>query len=241
MIEILKNFVKGDALMSPWQTADFGQGQVWSGRDQPARLPRAQAGIVKRTLDIAVSSLLLVMLLPLFCMLAIVIKLDSRGSVLFSQTRVGYAGRHFRIWKFRSMTVDAPTLKSALLDKNEIEGNLLFKIKNDTRVTRSGKFIRKFSLDELPQLWNVLTGDMSLVGPRPAVPEEVREYSQAQRKRLFAVPGITCIWQVSGRSLIPFEQQVKMDVHYIENQSLWLDFKLLLLTIPAVLTARGSC
>ena len=93
----------------------------------------------------------------------------------------------------------------------------------------------------MPQLWNVLTGDMSLVGPRPAVPEEVREYSQAQRKRLFAVPGITCIWQVSGRSLIPFEQQVKMDVHYIENQSLWLDFKLLLLTIPAVLTARGSC
>ncbi len=197
-------------------------------------------GYAKRSMDIAVSSILILLLLPIWVLVALAIKLDSRGPIFYSQARVGYKGQHFKFWKFRSMCIDADQKKQELLNKNDIQGNLLFKMKSDPRISRVGKFIRKYSIDELPQLWNVLIGDMSLVGPRPAVPGEVSQYTSDQRERLLAVPGITCIWQVSGRSEIPFEQQVKMDVDYIKNQSTWMDLKLLVLTIPAVLMAKGA-
>lgn len=138
------------------------------------------------------------------------------------------------------MYIDAESRKKELEAKNEMNGGVLFKMKDDPRITKVGKFIRKTSLDELPQLLNVLVGDMSLVGPRPALPSEVNQYSPAERRRLEVIPGITCIWQVSGRSDIPFDKQVGLDVDYIESQSFWLDIKLLLHTIPAVLLGRGA-
>ena len=138
------------------------------------------------------------------------------------------------------MYIDAEARKKELEAMNEMNGGVLFKMKEDPRITKAGKIIRKTSIDELPQLWNVFKGDMSLVGPRPALPSEVNQYSLAERRRLEVIPGITCIWQVSGRSDIPFDKQVGLDVEYIESQSLWLDIKLLLLTIPAVLLGRGA-
>jgi exopolysaccharide biosynthesis polyprenyl glycosylphosphotransferase len=196
--------------------------------------------VVKRALDVLGSFLLLVALAPLFLLVALVIRLESPGPVLFAQTRVGKWGRLFTMWKFRSMYVDAEARKAALAVDNEMKGGVTFKMKNDPRITRVGRFIRKGSIDELPQLWNVLRGDMSLVGPRPPVPKEVAEYTLADRRRLEAIPGITCIWQVSGRSDIPFKQQVELDAAYIDSQSLWLDVVLLLKTIPAVLLSRGA-
>jgi exopolysaccharide biosynthesis polyprenyl glycosylphosphotransferase len=222
-----------------------GTGQTsslkWLSRPEQDRRATARMSTFKRSMDILVSAVLLIMLLPLFSVVALAIKIDSRGPVFFRQKRVGYKGEHFKLWKHRSMYLDAEKRKQELLRRNDIEGNLLFKMKDDPRVTRVGRFIRKYSIDELPQLWNVLTGDMSLVGPRPAVPEEVARYSSQQRGRLLAVPGLTCFWQVGGRSAIPFEQQVQMDIDYIKNQSTWLDIKLLFLTVPAVLFAKGAC
>ena len=182
----------------------------------------------------------LLLLGPLFAVIAILIKLESAGPVLFSQTRIGKDGEEFRCWKFRSMFRDAEQRKLELLQQNEMAGGVTFKMKHDPRVTRVGRFIRKASIDELPQLWNVFNGDMSLVGPRPPVPQEVAQYTAHERQRLAVKPGITCIWQVSGRSDIPFNEQVLMDIEYIRSRSLWLDISLLLRTIPAVLLARGS-
>jgi exopolysaccharide biosynthesis polyprenyl glycosylphosphotransferase len=196
--------------------------------------------LVKRLLDVVGALLLLLLLSPLLLGIALAVKLDSPGPILFRQTRVGRYGVLFPMWKFRSMYIDAEERKRALLAQNEMAGGVLFKMKNDPRITRVGRFIRRASIDELPQLWNVLLGDMSLVGPRPALPSEVNQYSLAERRRLEVIPGITCIWQVSGRSDIPFEQQVHLDVQYIESQSIWLDLKLLLLTVPAVLLGRGA-
>ena len=142
--------------------------------------------------------------------------------------------------KFRSMVVDAEAKLAALLAKNEKASGVTFKMKDDPRITRIGGFLRKSSMDELPQFWNVLRGEMSLVGPRPPVPQEVNQYSLADRRRLEAIPGITCIWQVSGRSNIPFDQQVELDVQYIQSQSIWTDFKILLKTIPALLLGSGA-
>lgn len=144
------------------------------------------------------------------------------------------------MYKFRSMCADAERRKKELLDHNEMHGGIIFKMKSDPRVTRMGKIIRRGSLDELPQLWNVLKGDMSLVGPRPPVPPEVSRYSLGERRRLDVKPGITCIWQVSGRSQLPFQRQVELDVVYIESQTIWGDIKLLLKTVPAVLLGRGA-
>lgn len=138
------------------------------------------------------------------------------------------------------MFTDAEEHKAELMARNEMDGGILFKMKDDPRVTKVGRFIRKTSIDELPQLWNVLIGDMSLVGPRPPVPSEVDQYSLSDRRRLEVIPGITCIWQVSGRSEIPFEQQVELDVQYIQSQSLWTDFKILLKTVPALLLGSGA-
>lgn len=204
------------------------------------RLIVGGAYLIKRLFDIAAASVLLILLSPLLLTIALLIRLDSPGPVFFRQIRVGRYGKLFRMWKYRSMYVDAEARKAALLQQNEMTGGVIFKMKDDPRITRAGRFIRKASIDELPQLWNVLIGDMSLVGPRPAVPSEVDQYSLADRERLKAIPGITCIWQVSGRSDIPFPEQVKLDVQYIESQSFWQDVLILLKTIPAVLLGRGA-
>ncbi len=196
--------------------------------------------IAKRLFDIAVSATVLTLLGPLFLMLALLIRLETRGPIFFGQTRVGKRGSLFKMWKFRSMYADAEQRKAALMKFNEMGDGVLFKMKNDPRITQIGKFLRKFSLDELPQLWNVLIGDMSLVGPRPPLPNEVAKYTPYQRQRLDVVPGITCIWQVSGRSKIPFPRQVEMDLQYIVHQSFLGDLTLLLKTVPAVLKCDGA-
>jgi len=195
---------------------------------------------LKRLLDITASATALLILSPLFLMVTLLIRLDSKGSIFFSQMRVGKQGKLFKMWKFRSMYIDAEARKATLIKQNEMKGGVLFKMKKDPRITWVGRFIRKFSIDELPQLWNVFIGDMSLVGPRPPLPIEVEQYTPYQRRRLAVTPGITCIWQVSGRSEIPFEKQVQMDLDYIANQSFWFDITLLLKTVPAVLKARGA-
>jgi len=195
---------------------------------------------IKRVFDAAVSFLLLILFSPLFALTALCIRLESKGPVFYSQTRVGIDGRHFRFFKFRSMVDGANDMKAELMEDNESGDGVIFKMKKDPRVTRVGGFIRKFSIDELPQLFNVLIGDMSLVGPRPATPEEVAQYTLEQRKRLHAVPGITCIWQVSGRSEIPFERQVQLDIEYIKSTSISNDIGILLKTIPAVLAGKGA-
>ena len=220
--------------MTPWRRFKFETKRlVWVAVIGGAHL-------LKRLVDIVGGLILLVLLSPVFLTVAFLIKLESPGPVFFKQTRVGKWGRLFPMYKFRSMYIDAEARKAALMAQNEMAGGVLFKMKYDPRITRVGKYIRRGSVDELPQLWNVIKGDMSLVGPRPPVPQEVGEYTLADRRRLEAVPGITCIWQVSGRSEIPFKQQVELDVAYIESQSFWLDVRLLLKTVPAVLLGRGA-
>ncbi len=196
--------------------------------------------VTKRLFDITVSAIILILLSPLFLIVALLIKYDSKGAIFFSQNRVGKCKENFKMWKFRSMYIDAEARKAELMKQNEMQGGILFKMKNDPRITNVGRFIRKFSIDELPQLWNVFNGDMSLVGPRPPLPIEVKQYTPYQSQRLQVTPGITCIWQVSGRSNIPFPQQVELDIEYIENQSFTNDMIILLKTIPAVLQAKGS-
>jgi exopolysaccharide biosynthesis polyprenyl glycosylphosphotransferase len=194
----------------------------------------------KRALDMVLAGLGLLALAPLLAVTAMAVRMDSRGPALFSQVRVGQHGRHFRCWKFRSMYLDAEKRKAELLEENEMSGGVIFKMKKDPRITRVGKFIRKASIDELPQLWNVFIGDMSLVGPRPAVPAEVEQYTPYQRGRLRVKPGITCIWQVSGRSNLTFDEQVRLDLEYARTRSMRADIALLLKTVPAVLLARGA-
>jgi len=195
---------------------------------------------VKRILDVIASASLLLLLSPLLLFVALLIKVSAPGPVLFWQTRVGLHGRVFRFPKFRSMIADAEQLKAALLAQNDHGDGITFKMKRDPRITWLGRIIRKTSIDELPQLFLVLRGHMSLVGPRPPVPSEVERYSLRDRRRLDAVPGLTCIWQVSGRGDIPFPEQVELDVAYIESHSLWLDLVVLLRTIPAVLFGKGA-
>ena len=198
------------------------------------------AKVLKRVIDITVSAMALIVLSPLFLLVAGLIKLTDGGHVLFKQTRVGLWGREFTFPKFRSMVPKAEQMKDAILDQSDHVDSVTFKMKKDPRVTWIGRIIRKLSIDELPQLWCVLKGDMSLVGPRPPVPREVAEYTLADRRRLDVVPGLTCIWQVSGRGDIPFDEQVKLDVQYIDSQSIWFDCRLLLKTIPAVLLGKGA-
>jgi lipopolysaccharide/colanic/teichoic acid biosynthesis glycosyltransferase len=200
----------------------------------------AGAMLLKRVVDIVLSVFGLVILSPLFLLVAILIKATDGGPVLFWQTRVRQWGREFPFPKFRSMVVNAEQLQAALFSQSEDKNGVKLKMKNDPRVTWIGRIIRRLSIDELPQLWSVLKGDMSLVGPRPHILSEVAKYSLADRRRLDAIPGLTCISQVRGRRDLSFEQQVKLDVQYIESQSFWLDIKLLLKTIPAVLTGKGA-
>jgi exopolysaccharide biosynthesis polyprenyl glycosylphosphotransferase len=195
--------------------------------------------LFKRLIDASLSLVILIILSPLLLLVAILIKLTSPGPVLFVQTRVGMNQRQFKLYKFRSMVANAEERKSALLHLNERDGPA-FKIENDPRITPLGRFLRKTSIDELPQLVNVLTGEMSLVGPRPPLPQEVEEYEWLFRKRLSVKPGITCIWQISGRNNVSFERWMEMDHEYIENWNVWLDLQILLKTIPAVLFSRGA-
>jgi lipopolysaccharide/colanic/teichoic acid biosynthesis glycosyltransferase len=196
--------------------------------------------LLKRVIDITLSIVLMILLFPLFLLVALFIKLQDGGPVFYVENRVGKWGAEFPLPKFRTMIVNANEMKEKLKQYNEYKGNITFKIKKDPRITPLGRILRKTSVDELPQLWCVLKGKMSLVGPRPPLPSEVANYTLEDRRRLDVVPGITCIWQVSGRADIPFDHQVHLDVKYIESQSFWLDLKLLLKTIPAVILGKGA-
>jgi exopolysaccharide biosynthesis polyprenyl glycosylphosphotransferase len=193
---------------------------------------------VKAVIDRGVAIVGLILLAPFFALLALLIKLESRGPVFFQQQRSGLNGRVFTLYKFRSMVCDAEARKAELEQSNEMDGPV-FKMAKDPRITRIGAFLRRTSLDELPQLINVARGEMSLVGPRPPLPQEVQAYEPWQRRRLSMKPGLTCIWQVSGRNNINFEQWMKMDLEYIDRWSLWFDFQLLLKTLPAVFMGTG--
>jgi len=193
----------------------------------------------KRALDVAVSMLILVLTAPVLLIAALAIRLTSPGSILFKQERIGLNGRIFTLYKFRTMIEDAHERRGEVTHLNEMTGPV-FKAKDDPRVTAVGRWMRRFSLDEIPQLWNVLKGDMSLVGPRPPIPEEVASYHRWHRRRLSMKPGLTCLWQISGRNQIDFDRWMQMDLQYIDNWSPSLDLKILLRTIPAVLSGRGA-
>lgn len=186
--------------------------------------------ICKRTIDIIGAGLGLILLSPIIVVVACAVKFTSKGPVFFSQKRVGKNGELFEMYKFRSMVVNAEELKENLEEQNEMSGPM-FKIKDDPRITKVGKFIRKTSIDELPQLWNILKGDMSLVGPRPSLPKEVEQFDNWMFKRLSVRPGLTCYWQVSGRNNIDFEDWMKLDVKYVEERNFWIDIKLIFKTV----------
>lgn len=205
-----------------------------------SRTPTGEARLVaKRALDIAGSLFGIIMLSPVLIFTALWVKLEDRGPILFQQVRAGRNGRKFPMLKFRSMCIDAEKKKEELMHLNEMDGPV-FKIKHDPRITRIGRFIRKTSIDELPQLFNVLIGQMSLVGPRPPLPSEVAQYEPWQRRRLSVRPGITGMWQVSGRNEINFEEWMQLDLKYIDSWSLWLDVKILAKTVPVVLLHKGA-
>jgi exopolysaccharide biosynthesis polyprenyl glycosylphosphotransferase len=185
--------------------------------------------IIKRIIDIIGAITGIILFSPIMIITAIAIRLDSEGPIIFSQKRVGLLGKEFNMYKFRSMVINAEQLQDKLKDRNEMSGPV-FKIKDDPRITRVGKFIRKTSIDELPQFFNVLKGEMSLVGPRPNLPKEVEKYTAYQRQRLLAKPGLTCYWQVMGRNNIDFEDWMKLDIKYIKERNLWVDIKLIFKT-----------
>lgn len=195
--------------------------------------------VFKGVLDRALASLFLLAASPVLLLVAVAVKVTDRGPVLFGQERVGKDGRTFRIWKFRSMYVGADERVDELAERNE-KGDVLFKIRRDPRVTPVGRWLRRFSIDEVPQLWNVVTGDMSLVGPRPPLPREVAKYGYDTRRRLLVKPGLTGLWQVSGRSDLTWEESVRLDLHYVENWSVAMDAMILWKTVGAVLRGRGA-
>jgi exopolysaccharide biosynthesis polyprenyl glycosylphosphotransferase len=195
--------------------------------------------VVKYTVDRAMALFAVLLAAPLLLLIAIAVKLDSRGPVFFRQTRVGQGGKEFGVYKFRSMVVDADAMLAKLAAQNETDG-LMFKMRRDPRVTRVGRFLRKWSLDELPQLFNVLLGHMSLVGPRPPLPREVAQYSNDVARRLLVKPGMTGLWQVSGRSDLSWEDGIRLDLYYVENWSLTADLTILWKTFGAVVKGRGA-
>ena len=194
---------------------------------------------IKRLIDIICSFVGILVLSPLFIIIAIIVKFTSKGPVFFSQKRVGRNGKEFDMYKFRSMVVNAEELKEKLAAQNEMSGPM-FKMKDDPRVTKVGKFIRKTSIDELPQLWNILKGDMSLVGPRPSLPKEVAQFEDWMYKRLEVKPGLTCYWQVSGRNNIDFEDWMKLDVKYVKERNLWIDIKLIFKTVGVLFGDKNA-
>ncbi|WP_432739140.1 sugar transferase [Ligilactobacillus agilis] len=193
----------------------------------------------KRAFDFTASLLALIPLSIVFIAIALLIKLDDRGPVFFTQTRVGRHGKKFKIYKFRSMRVDAEDLLEKLLAKNQVDGPM-FKMKDDPRISRVGKFLRKYSLDELPQLFNVLIGNMSLVGPRPPLPREVAEYTDYDKQRLYVTPGCTGLWQATERNNVGFAGMVKLDLEYIQNASWWLDLKIIFMTVKIIFVPNGA-
>jgi exopolysaccharide biosynthesis polyprenyl glycosylphosphotransferase len=194
--------------------------------------------LAKRAIDLAASAAGLLLLAPFMALTTLLIRLTSPGPAIFKQVRCGLNGRRFVLYKFRSMCQNAEDLKPALLHLSAKE--TAFKMHNDPRLTPLGRWLRKFSIDEWPQLWNVLRGDMSLVGPRPAVPEEVEQYQRWQRRRIRMRPGLTCLWALAGRDALDFESWMRLDMEYIDNWSLSLDWRILLRTIPRVLTGKGA-
>jgi lipopolysaccharide/colanic/teichoic acid biosynthesis glycosyltransferase len=196
--------------------------------------------IIKRLMDVVCSLIAIVLLTPLFIVVSVLIVLEDGWPVLYVQPRVGINGRIFNFYKFRSMRRGADRIKETLMAQNESAAGVIFKMKKDPRITRIGRVLRRFSIDETPQFFNVLSGDLSLVGPRPPLPSEVAQYTLEDRKRLHVKPGLTCLWQVGGRSDIPFDQQVRLDMEYIHSRSLWQDIRIMLKTIPAVLFGRGA-
>lgn len=196
--------------------------------------------LVKRSMDILGVLAGLLLLSPLLIVVAAAIVIEDGRPFLFAQKRVGLNGRVFSFYKFRSMYKDAEARKQELIKNNESKDGVIFKLRHDPRVTRVGRIIRRFSIDELPQLFNVLKGDLALVGPRPPLPAEVAEYTLEDRKRLHVKPGLTCFWQIQGRSEIPFKEQVRLDLQYIQSQSIATDIWIILKTIPAVLTGKGA-
>jgi lipopolysaccharide/colanic/teichoic acid biosynthesis glycosyltransferase len=196
--------------------------------------------VIKRSADISISLVALVFLMPLFLVAAACILIDDGFPVLFIQKRVGLYGREFKLHKFRSMCRNAEEMKGELFEQNESGDGVIFKMKNDPRITRVGRILRRFSIDETPQFLNVLVGNLSLVGPRPPLSEEVAKYSLSDRKRLHVKPGLTCLWQIQGRSEIPFDKLVSLDMQYIRSQSILKDIVIIIKTIPAVLFGRGA-
>lgn len=195
---------------------------------------------LKRTIDILGSGIGLIILSPIFILVALAIKIeDPKGEVFFVQERCGKSNKLFKMYKFRSMISNAEELLEELICENEMDGPV-FKIKEDPRITRVGRFIRKTSIDELPQLFNILMGDMSIVGPRPAIPHEVAEYNDYQKQRLLVKPGLTCIWQVSGRNSIGFDEWVDMDLEYIGKRNLWMDIKLIFKTVGVLFGDKNA-
>lgn len=195
--------------------------------------------ICKRIIDIIGAGLGLILLSPIIAIVACAVKFTSKGPVFFSQKRVGKNGELFEMYKFRSMVVNAEELKENLEEQNEMSGPM-FKIKDDPRITKVGKFIRKTSIDELPQLWNVLKGDMSLVGPRPSLPKEVEQFDNWMFKRLSVRPGLTCYWQVSGRNNIDFEDWMKLDCKYVDDRNIWIDIKLIFKTVGVLFGDKNA-
>lgn len=194
---------------------------------------------IKRIFDVVLSAFAIVVLLPLLLIISIAVKLNSEGPAIYKQKRAGKDRKSFTIYKFRSMCEDADRQRNNLQEQNECDGPV-FKILRDPRVTEVGKFLRKTSLDELPQLFNIVKGDMSIVGPRPPLLDEVQQYTPHQMHRLDVKPGLTCYWQISGRSDIGFEKWVQLDLQYIEERSIYTDLKIILKTVPAVLLGRGA-
>jgi len=228
-------------------TADAkGEARVVPRRGRAGSVSKARAAlqrdtwlVLKRCMDIAGATSALLIISPILLTTAAAVKLTSPGPVFFRQLRVGKDGKPFYMLKFRSMHKNAEAAQAELMKYNEASGPV-FKIRDDPRITPVGRFIRKYSIDELPQLWHVLVGEMSLVGPRPPIPSEVADYEDWHRRRLEVKPGLTCIWQVCGRSDVSFDEWMRMDIEYIETRTLLLDIKLLLKTIPAVLGGRGA-
>ncbi len=196
--------------------------------------------VIKRLMDVVCSLIAILLLIPLYIVVSVLIVLEDGLPILYVQQRVGINGRIFNFYKFRSMRRGADRLKEKLMTQNESADGVIFKMKNDPRITRVGRVLRRFSIDEMPQFFNVLSGDLSLVGPRPPLPSEVAQYTLNDRKRLHIKPGLTCLWQIGGRSEIPFEQQVRLDMEYIHSRGLWQDVCIMLKTIPAVLFGRGA-